>query len=192
MSATNRSQVRKQDDFYETPEWCIRAILPHLQLFEGMPVLEPSIGNGAIARHFPKKLVTGIELDPYRAAYASHHAATVHTGNAISVLNAWREMGVLWDGLIIANPPFKLAHAFTEACLSILGEGAYCALLPLSYLGSIERAPFFQSRPVHIHIIPRRPSFTENNKTDAMVYGWFLWRNSKDGQSTFTHLELED
>ena len=45
MSATNRSNVRVASDFYATPAWCTRAILPHLPVTS---VLDPCAGDGAI------------------------------------------------------------------------------------------------------------------------------------------------
>lgn len=33
MSATNRSDVRRPDDFYETPAWCVRRLLEAVDFF---------------------------------------------------------------------------------------------------------------------------------------------------------------
>ena len=68
MSATGRNVAgheRAADDFYETPGWCTRAILPQL----GTPatVLDAGAGSGAILREaatfWPSADVQGIELD---------------------------------------------------------------------------------------------------------------------------------
>lgn len=59
MSSTNRAKggyVRHEDDFYETPSWCTRALLRHLQkigllspaLAPIRSVLDPFSGRGAI------------------------------------------------------------------------------------------------------------------------------------------------
>ena len=51
MSSTNRGAVRAPDDFYATPGWAVRAVLPHLSLSTGSGrILEPSCGEGAIVR----------------------------------------------------------------------------------------------------------------------------------------------
>lgn len=74
MSATGRGAERRADDFYETPGWCTRAILPHLipNLPERHIVLEPGSGSGSIARELLAAGVTRerlmlIELDADRA-----------------------------------------------------------------------------------------------------------------------------
>lgn len=48
MTATGRSDVRHPDDFYRTPAWLTRAVLPHLDLPAHSHVLDPACGDGAI------------------------------------------------------------------------------------------------------------------------------------------------
>jgi hypothetical protein len=48
MSATNRGAVRRADDYYATPAWCVRALLASVQL-PGGRWLEPAAGDGAAA-----------------------------------------------------------------------------------------------------------------------------------------------
>lgn len=49
MSATGRSDVRRLDDFYATPAWCVRRLLEGVNPPGGL-WLEPCAGDGAIIR----------------------------------------------------------------------------------------------------------------------------------------------
>ncbi len=57
MSSTGRSDVRKPSDFYETPDWCVKAIAPtfhkllrgyYTGVIQGFRVVEPGAGTGNI------------------------------------------------------------------------------------------------------------------------------------------------
>ena len=106
MSSTNRSNVRRANDFYETPDWVTDAILPHLGKFTS--ALDPCAGKGAILRrvfkHDPRVALFGLEIDPARAALSPD----TETRDACSSL-PWPR-----TELIITNPPFSLAILSSE------------------------------------------------------------------------------
>ena len=60
MSSTNRGAVRHADDFYSTPAWATRAILPHLRPVQSRSVLEPACGDGAIAKELVAAVVKAL------------------------------------------------------------------------------------------------------------------------------------
>jgi hypothetical protein len=184
MSATGRSDVREKDDFYETPEWCTRAILPHLAPLPDVMhmVLEPAAGNGAIARVLlgsgpvlPNRLVM-IEVDDARAAECS----AVGDCHAADFLE-WARRPIIGDAcfdcfdLVITNPPYRLAVEFVRASLGLIRPGGEVAmLLRLNWLASQRRAAFHRTHPSDVYVLPRRPSFVRGT-TDATDYGWFVW-----------------
>ncbi len=45
-----KQELRPMLDFYETPAWAIRAIVPALRVKEGTRILDPGCGTGAILR----------------------------------------------------------------------------------------------------------------------------------------------
>jgi hypothetical protein len=92
-------------------------------------------------------------------------------------------------GLVIGNPPFKVAEEHVLHSLELLKPGGYLAfLLRLGFLGSFRRAVGLWSRPGLLHVAPiaPRPSFyskarlrkTErrSGSNDKSEYALFLWR----------------
>ena len=167
MSATGRGAIRQPDDFYATPAWATRVILPRL----GEPdrILEPCAGAGAIVtecrRQWPDATIDAVELDADRCAAIE--------GADHALCRDW--LGMPYQGrhsLIVTNPPFKLALPFIERALVLADTVAM--LLRLNFLGSQKRAPFWRQNPCGVYVLPKRPSFT-GGKTDACEYAWFVF-----------------
>jgi hypothetical protein len=182
VSATGRGADRRPDDFYSTPGWVTRAILPFLPLTGD--VLDPCAGDGAILREISKHTRArnldieprGIELDGGRAAaceaeHACKHEDALYTG--------WGE-----PSLIITNPPYSLALAFVVRALKVITPqgGTVAMLLRLAWLASLERAKFHERYPADVYVLPRRPSFTGDGKSDSTDYGWFVWGPGRGGR----------
>lgn len=165
MSATGRSDVRRADDFYSTPEWCVDALAKVLDF--GPSCLDPCAGTGAIMRAVEKygARAMGIELDHGRAALA--HA---QPGDALSDA-PWPHTHT-----VVTNPPYSLAMNFVLRALRQEPPGGVAMLLRLNWLASRKRAEFHRLCPSDVYILPRRPSFSEDGKTDATEYAWFVWR----------------
>jgi hypothetical protein len=75
--------------------------------------------------------------------------------------------------VVICNPPFSLAREFVETSLP-LGDWVLM-FLRLNFLGSARRNAFFRRRMPDVYVIPDRPSFTADGKTDSIEYAWFVW-----------------
>lgn len=185
MSATGRSEaagtgvVRHPDDFYATPEWCTRAILPHLGLQPDDIVLDPCCGDGAILRAAAGLPITlrlrGIEYDGERARVARLHGFDVSCGDALFPATDW---GV--PRVILTNPPFSLALDFVQKSIGEVrstasGVGTVCFLLRLNWLASQKRAAWMRLNTPSVYVLPRRPSFTGKG-TDATEYAWMVWQ----------------
>jgi len=177
LSATGRSDVRDPDDFYETPAWCVHAILPHLP--SGGRVLDPGCGTGAILRAimatpaFAHADLHGIELDADRAEQArglfcGTRGHQVETGDFFtgSVDSA---------NLVVANPPFSLAMEFVARSIAITKpyRGTVAMLLRLNWLASQERLAFHRANPSDVFILPRRPSFCASLRCKVKC-GWHV------------------
>lgn len=171
MSATGRTEgLREQDDFYETPAWATRAILPHLERVpteEGPRViLDPFAGRGAILEVVRDDwglsgkgpIRFGIELDEGRAREAAAFAALdeVTCGDALAPSIPWPRAH-----LVLTNPPYKHAErAIRRAHAEVVVRGGEAAfLLRVNFLGSEKRAAFHRQFPSDVFILPRRPSF---------------------------------
>jgi hypothetical protein len=174
--------VRSENDFYATPDWCVRAILPHLP-FAGS-VLEPMAGDGAIVRTLVcagHPCVDMIEIDPTRAAALRGMGDDIHVGDALAPEANW-----LWEcphGLVITNPSFRLAHELVARAVSAQRPhgGTTAMLLRLGFLAGQKRAAWHRANPCDVYVLPKRPSFTGRG-TDATDYGWFCWGPGRGGR----------
>jgi hypothetical protein len=192
MSATNRSDVRHPDDFYETPTWLTEALMPHLRAYleetgtinPGMKILEPSAGAGAITRvlseNFGPIPVYALDLNP--------RAEGIGQGDFLEV-----KPTPGYD-LIITNPPYSLAMEFIKHALKFRRDknSIVAMLLRINFLGSRKRAKWHRRHPTRLHVTPKRPAFTLDGKTDATEYAWFLWREPFDEFSGIVMLDTED
>ncbi len=180
MSVTGHNDVRHPDDFYATPSWCTRAILPVLSRLIGQTfcepdrIIDPCCGDGAIldvvAEVYPTAFRCGVEIDPVRAA----KAASRHNVVAADALGPLR-----WTGngdLVLTNPPFSLAMEFVQRAIKEAGKGGTVAmLLRLPWLASMKRAAWLRANTPSVYVLPKRPSFTGNGKSDATDYAWMVW-----------------
>ena len=175
MSATGRSDVRVESDFYGTPPYCVHRLLEACKLPGGL-WLEPSAGEGAII-----KAVNAVRSDVKWAAFEIREACRpallplVQNGHALtrdflSMVPVSEDR--LHADVVIGNPPFSLAREFVERCLD---WAPYVALLlRLNFLGSAKRRALFANEMPDIYVLPNRPSFTGNG-TDATEYCWMVW-----------------
>jgi type I restriction-modification system DNA methylase subunit len=173
MSATNRGSVRSPNDYYRTPPYCTRAILPYIVVRYGSTVLDPCCGDGAVLdavkAYHPGITTCGIEIDAERAATARHD---VVVGDALDM--RWPESSV-----IITNPPYSLAMQFVQRALREVQQwGTVAMLLRLNWLASQKRAAWLRNNTPSVYVLPKRPSFTGGGN-DACDYAWFLWSNDR-------------
>lgn len=180
MSATNRGSERRANDFYETPEWLTRALIPeishHVPALAPWKILEPAYGRGAIARvlrnAWPDSEIIGMELDP-ATAHANEGPCVPLVDN---FLTAEYFEPMMFD-LIVTNPPYNLAREFVTKSLTLAPIVAM--LLRVNFLGSQKRAPWLREHTPAIFVTPKRPPFTTNKQgrlgTDATEYAWFVW-----------------
>lgn len=109
----NSGYERREADFYETPEWCVRVLLRHVNF---QRVWEPACGNGAIARVLASEGIDVAASDLHDRGYGTPGKDFLADDNPIS-----RD--------IITNPPYSLAHAFVVHALSITEGSALVAML---------------------------------------------------------------
>jgi hypothetical protein len=176
VSAAGRNlkgNERRADDFYATPAWCTNTIARYLQRGNDLvSVLDPCCGDGAIldvleiAWNTRERL--GIEIDAQRAFHSGRRHNVLH---ADALEKTWPEAD-----LLVTNPPYSLAMEFIAKAIDWIGStGREAAFLTrLNFLGSQKRATFHRRHPCDIHVLPKRPSFT-NGGTDATEYCWMVW-----------------
>ena len=187
MSSTNRGATRQKDDFYETPAWATRLILPKLLMIwdsKNKVVLDPFAGRGAIldvVRSTPELdgcRTLGIELDPDRAKTCQF------SGNEVTCGDAFAQPLPLAHA-IITNPPYSRALEAVEMCVEWVETCKHhknfipqaAVLLRLSFLASLERASFHRKHPADVFVLARRPSFlTSEQKKQLHAEALESWR----------------
>jgi predicted RNA methylase len=182
VSSTNRGAARVTNDYYPTPAWAVRAILPWL-IVPGVNVrrriLEPACGEGAIANEIvahgiPATSLTLVDVSPLADAAPRPDGARYERADFLQWAPAARERGEQFD-LIITNPPYTLALEFVQAALTLAGPtGRVVMLLRLNFLGSQKRAAWMRAHTPDIFVLPKRPSFVGQG-TDSCEYAWFRW-----------------
>jgi hypothetical protein len=177
VSSTNRgSTVRREADFYPTPEVTTRALLEVLDLPDGL-WFEPAVGAGAIVRaverHRPNRQtwiagdIRPIPTPPYVEGKDLFIGDFLSLGFDQALL---RRLAV-----IITNPPFCHALPFARKCLDLAAGRAWVVLLlRLAFLETEERAGFLRAYPPDVYPLAKRPSFNGDG-TDSAAYAWFVW-----------------
>lgn len=190
MSSTGRGAVRRPDDDYATPAWCVHRLLEGCQtLREWLPRnagdritwLEPACGDGAIiravtswlgARRGPAWLANDIRQDAIDGVLRTTSGRAVSARCGDFLTDGWTSAGTV--DAVLTNPPYCLAEEFVESCLSRTA-GPVAMLVRLGWLSSQERAPLLRQMPPDVYVLPDRPSFTGNGKTDSADYCWIVF-----------------
>lgn len=165
MSATGRSDVRVEADYYPTPAWCVHRLLEAVDLPAGV-WLEPCVGDGAIVRAVGRTGRLGVQWRTYDIREDSV-ASTVMDFLSLEP-NPLRSSA----DVCLTNPPYSLAMEFVQHAMKHAHVTAM--LLRLNFLGSEGRAQFFRAHPPSVYVLPNRPSFV-GGRTDACEYAWFVW-----------------
>lgn len=181
MSATNRGGKRRESDYYPTPDAVADRVVA---LCSGHAVsgevLEPSAGSGAFVRAvrkwMPSAHITAVE--PHQATDLFAAGASCWSRVSLEEFADERRFS-----LIIGNPPYSLAEEHVRLCLGLLATaGRLVFLLRLSFLESARRAALFRETPLSdVHVFSKRPSFTNDGKTDSAAYAVFVWTDGHRG-----------
>jgi hypothetical protein len=174
MSATGRSGVREETDFYETPAGAVRAILPFLPV---APAFDPCAGRGAILRAIAdewgvrSKLLAGFEIRPELSRLASRGGFSVATCDALKT--PWPKER---RRLIVFNPPYVHAEEMLALAIEHVApvRGTVAALLRVGFAGSTGRVEFHAKQKADLHVLSPRPSFCAaiRCKTAKESCGW--------------------
>lgn len=181
MSATRRKKKRRKHDAYYTPSWCVERLLedPNLPFDLSGLFLEPTAGGGDIILPFEKRPIvwTACDLRPECRPSLEQLAPYVHIGDFRESSRAMKE--ILRSNnrdrfdVAISNPPFGIAEDILATCMKL--ARFTCLLLRINYLASKGRCTFLRMFPPDVFVLPNRPSFTNDGKTDATEYAWFVW-----------------
>lgn len=184
MSSTGRAGVRREGDFYATPEHCTEAVLPFLpdvRIAQNAIIVDPGAGTGAITRPLCRRYgghaaaILAVEINPALAAEIDSADRVVVADYLTAELPP--------ANLIVGNPPFSLAQEFVARSLLLAAPvgGTVAMLLRLSFIASKKRRDFHRSHPSDVYVLSSRPSFTGKG-TDSCDYAWFVWGPGERGR----------
>jgi len=172
VSSTARGTVREALDDYPTPRWCVHRLLEAVA-FPGLVWVEPCAGAGSIIRavnevrsdvrwianELNELYLPALRSIPNVAVAASEDARTLDIGEGPSV--------------IITNPPFVYAQDILLQCLKVKSATAVF-LERLNWCCGPRRDLFRELKP-STYVLPDRPSFTPDGKTDSIEYAFFVF-----------------
>lgn len=175
MSATGRGAKRAACDYYPTPSWCVRAMLRAIPLPAGR-WLEPGAGEGAIVRavnaYRSDVRWTAVELREGCRPFLMRETPDVVIADFTTAAARMAASGERF-AVAVGNPPFSLALQFVQQALVLADQAVL--LLRLNWLEGRDRAPWLRRYAPNVYVLPERPSFTSDGKTDATAYAWFHW-----------------
>ena len=172
--------MRRANDFYPTPAWATEELLRQIPQIGGV-ILEPCVGDGAIARVIDcgDRIVYGSDIDPQMNCSFCGDAARRDFWE--SVRDVMFEERLDWA---ITNPPFNVAAQIVPLAYEFADRGI-AMLLRLSYLEPTEdRGAWLNEHPPTSMIVLPRISFTGNGKTDSVTCAWMVWEKDKTGTIT--------
>lgn len=126
--------------FYATPEKLARVCVELAQVGETDDVLEPSAGQGGLARFLPVDRTTCVEISPLHVTILRAKGFRAIEADFL----AWAEGCKTRYSRIVMNPPFAgdRARAHLEAAGSVLAAGGrLVAILPASLRGREDLLP---------------------------------------------------
>jgi hypothetical protein len=174
MSATNRSDVRRSNDTYITPAWCVRRFLEAYMPPEGGSWLDPCAASGelltTVREIYPAADLTAVEV----REECEEDLLVVTKGSAVigDFLAIAPLLAVGSFDFLITNPPYSLQEPFIRAALRVATVSAW--LLRINAIRGDGRERLFGEQKPGIFVLPNRPSFTGRG-TDATEYAWFVF-----------------
>jgi len=169
-------KVKRDYDYYVTPEWVIRKLLEHRKLYGH--ILDPTAGDGAIAK--------AIRNFGYTNPLTSVEIRGVEEKKLQEFGNVFISDFLTWQpdqkyDTIITNPPYNIAKEIIMKCFEVVSEkGQIIMLMKTAYLESGDRYNFWHNYPVSfLYALSERPYFDDDYQTDQAAYAWFIWDGSE-------------
>lgn len=187
IAGGNPKNERVEHDYYATNPKAVEMLLTNYT-FNGNKILEPSVGEGHIARTINNffsnsKTITAVDI-----------VDRGYEGTIVTDFLNW-DTEEKFEG-IIANPPYSLAKEFVEKGMELLTSetadtcnGQMAMFLKIQFLESAKRKELFEKYPPkYIYVFSDRMAtwnngkeFDENGKRWAttMCHAWFVWGKRK-------------
>ena len=186
MSSTRDPKARrghraKTGDFFETPTWCVERLLEKYTPPTGYWI-EPCAGRGAIiytvncARPGIAEWVA-VEKNEAHRPYLEQYSGADHVLCPQDFLD-FNPSGLhgypnFTFDVSMSNPPFSLAEDVVGRSLQV--ARITVMLLRYSFLATAQRNDFMKNAVPDCYLLPDRPPFRGDGKTDSTDYAWLVW-----------------
>lgn len=173
---------REENDYYATQPSSVRDLIlafNRLNLQFDRTILEPSVGEGNIAKEFQKLGFNVIGYDIVDRGWA---------GTRIEDFLQVAERPTYNPMTIVMNPPYKDCLQHIYKALEMLHVGEYCcAFLKIQFLETKKRRPLFEFQPPkYVAVFSERQQAQKNNEEaknrSAMCFCWFIWEKGFTGR----------
>lgn len=165
-----------------TPPWCVKRLLEAWQPREGW-LLEPAAGEGAIISCIPDREWIAVEKRPE----AAEKCRAAGGNPVICDFLTWEPAAHVVEQIsaVITNPPFSLCEEFIRRSSEEFPEADLVFLVSLGFLASQGRVRLWEDLGCpSVYVLPNRPSFTANGKTDSADYCWIVF-SAKEREGVF-------
>lgn len=176
----------RRDDLYETPPCAVRALLA----VESLPecIWEPACGPGSIVR---------VLREAGHRVYATDLVDYGLEDSESGVDFLMERAPSFYVGVILTNPPFKLAESFVLKALTLAPR--VIMLLRLAFLESDRRRTVLDSGLLaRVHVFRNRLPMMHRNgwsgrrTTSAMPFAWFVWDTAHCGPATINRISWSE
>lgn len=178
MSQRDSGYERKEADFYPTPEWVTRALIPHLPRKPNV-IWECAVGDGHM-------------LEPLKAV-CDVFGSDLRFGS-----DFLRETALPCSscGAIITNPPYEHATEFIEHALRLMEpvSGSVAMLLRTDFDHAKSRAHLFRECPAFAKkvVLTKRIMWFEpepgaKGKSPSFNHAWYIWDWQYEGAPTLAY-----
>lgn len=175
---THPEPTSREADFWPTPSWVTEALIAHCPPSRSVAIVEPAIGDGAIAYvldTYGYRVAIGIDIRRECAAPATCWCNNILIDDFLCIASA-----IDLKYAIITNPPFSLAQEYVRACRP--RARPYTALLlPVSALAGTQewRSVWAEVGPPTTEVrLLARPKFG-GSSNDRLGIIWAIWERGK-------------
>lgn len=163
---------REAYDLYETPAWCVRALMRHVAMTQ--PVWEPAYGRGAIAR----VLCEGAGVEVMCSDIVRHNDDPIQTMDFLAETSGYNRD-------IITNPPYLLDEEFVRHALALTKPygGLVAMLMRNEWDCAKTRRDLFMYQPfaMKLALFDRPLWFADRKAQPRHNFAWFVWDWSHEG-----------
>ncbi len=186
MSSTGRGpRLGGPDDHYVTPSWVVRRLLETWKPRPGW-LCEPAAGEGAIIHEVNNYLPGRLDwLAVECRATAEARLLAVGVNPCIADFLTWEPPASVTHDVstVITNPPFKLCEEFIRRGAELFPDADLVFLTRLGFLASEKRVALWRDIGMpDVYVLPNRPSFTPDGKTDSADYCWLVFQGESVSQ----------